>query len=170
MQEITEYKLLRNEVSTLSDKLSHIHNKHMNCKKGCSECCMEFKVLPVEYFTMLDELKNKEITLSKINEDVKCKFLYDDSCSIYSSRPIICRSHGLPLLFMGESGEAWELSTCPLNFTDFDMFDQENTYPQDTFNSRLFVLNQKFISKYKKEKFTDFDMISVNRLIEDLAK
>jgi len=160
---------IRDEISELSNKLSALHNDHMKCKKGCSECCMEFKVLPVEYFSMLEELKENKKPFFKLQQEEDCGFLSDSSCNIYPSRPIICRTHGLPLLFMNQEGDAWELSACPLNFTNFDMFDQENTYPQDTFNSRLFVINKKFIAEYKAETFGEFDMISVNRLDLDLS-
>ena len=64
---------------------------------------------------------------------------------MYESRPIICRTHGLPLLFMND--EQWELSACELNFTEFDdeEFKEENTFPQDTFNSKLFMINKRFV-------------------------
>jgi Fe-S-cluster containining protein len=170
--ELENYRELRNEVSHLSEQLSKLHQKEMACKKGCSECCMHFSILPVEYFSILQELKaNPPQQYLELDEEADdCNFLIDDLCQIYESRPFICRTHGLPLLFMSLDGDEWELSTCPLNFTDFEDFHSENTYPQDTYNSKLFLINQEFVKNYEAEKFGDFDMISINRLTMDLKK
>ena len=170
--EMGKYRELRNEVSELSDKLAKLHKEEMACKKGCSECCMHFQVLPVEYFSILQELKqNLPEQYQELNDEADdCNFLIGDLCQIYKSRPFICRTHGLPLLFMSQEGEEWELSTCPLNFTDFEDFHSENTYSQDTYNSKLFLINQQFVKNYEAEKFGDFDMISINRLVMDLKK
>lgn len=170
--ELKKYRQLRNEVSELSDKLSKLHKNEMACKKGCSECCMHFSVLPIEYFSMLEELKeNPPANYQELDEAADdCNFLHKDLCQIYASRPFICRTQGLPLLFMSLEGEEWELSTCPLNFTNFDDFHSENTFLQDTYNSKLFLINQAFVKNYEAETFGDFDMISINRLIQDLKK
>ncbi|WP_372751404.1 YkgJ family cysteine cluster protein [Labilibaculum sp.] len=170
--EVENYRELRNEASEISNKLTKLHQKEMACKKGCSECCMHFSVLPVEYFSILEELKaNPPKEYQELNEEADdCNFLVNDLCQIYESRPFICRTHGLPLLFMSSEDDNWELSTCPLNFTNFDDFHSENTYSQDTYNSKLFLINQKFVKNYEVEKFGDFDMISMNRLAMDLKK
>lgn len=172
LQEINNYIELRTEISESSEKLGTLHKDRMACKKGCSSCCMNFKVLPVEYFSMLRQLKQSPLrdfrNLDSEHDD--CNFLIDHTCQIYEARPIICRTHGLPLLFMNQEGDAWELSTCPLNFKKFNDFHTENTYPQDTYNSKLFMINREFIKNSGDGKFDDFDMLSINRLVEDLRK
>lgn len=171
-KELAKYRQLRDEVSELSEKLAKLHNDEMACKKGCSQCCMNFKILPVEYFNILEELKqNPPAEHCNLDADAEdCNFLIDDLCQIYPSRSFICRTHGLPLLFMNPEGDEWELSVCPLNFTDYEDFHSENTFPQDTYNSKLFLINQEFVKNYEAEKFGDFEMISMNRLILDLKK
>jgi len=172
LQEINKYIELRTDISELSDKLSALHKKEMACKKGCSSCCMNFQVLPVEYFSILNQLKeNPPQQLKELDVEAEdCSFLTEDVCQMYEARPIICRTHGLPLLFMNEEGDAWELSACPMNFTDFEDFHAENTFPQDTYNSKLFLINKEFIQNYKEEQFGEFDLISLNRLLVDLKK
>ncbi|RXQ95943.1 hypothetical protein EO244_06475 [Ancylomarina salipaludis] len=172
IQEINKYLQLRTEISELSDKLGALHKNEMACKKGCSSCCMNFQVLPVEYFSILKELKkNPPQQFNELDaEHDDCCFLIKDMCQVYGARPIICRTHGLPLLFMNEGGDAWELSACPLNFTEFDDFHTENTFPQDTYNSKLFLINKEFIKHYNEEQFGEFDLISINRLVQDLKK
>jgi Fe-S-cluster containining protein len=170
--QLNKYRQLRDEVSELSEKLASLHKDEMACKKGCAECCMNFQVLPVEYFSILNEIKKdtpKDFG-SQPADDENCNFLVNDLCQIYQSRPFICRTHGLPLLFMNQEGDAWELSACPLNFKKFDDFHTENTFPQDTYNSKLFLINQEFIKHYTEEQFGEFDLIPINRLVEDLKR
>lgn len=137
----------------------------MQCKKGCDLCCMNYSLLPVEYFAIKEQLKNNPFKSRNCEED-ECVFLSNHECQIYENRPIICRTHGLPLLFMND--EQWELSACELNFTKFDDedFNTENTFLQDKFNSKLFVLNQAFI-KENKLPYSDFDLIPLRKLAQE---
>ncbi|MFA8437125.1 MAG: YkgJ family cysteine cluster protein [Marinifilaceae bacterium] len=171
-RKIAQYRELRNEIDNLSEKLGKLHEDEMSCKKGCSECCMNFNILPIEYYSMLEELRMENpIQAQEQDDDAEdCAFLKNDLCSIYAARPVICRTHGLPLLFMSESGENWELSCCPLNFTDFDEFHEQNTYPQDLYNSKLFLLNKEFIHHFEEKEFGEFDLLPMSRLVKELQE
>ena len=96
-------------------------------------------------------------------------FLKNHRCTIYNSRPIICRTHGLPLLFTNNEAE-WELSACELNFQEFDLekFTSKNTFPQDKFNSKLFLLNKAFINEFDEIKYGEFDLIPIKNLVKKL--
>ncbi len=172
MKEIYEkYKVLRKEIDSKTKQLEKEHQKHMQCKAGCDFCCMDYSILPIEFYSILNELKT-ENTKPDTNlnaESDQCIFLKEHKCSIYAERPIICRTHGLPLLFMNDEGE-WELSACELNFTEFNLesFTPENTFAQDKYNSRLFMLNKEFISSYTEKKFDEFDLIPVKELFKNL--
>lgn len=156
-----KYKAIRNEIDSKYNELSSEHHDYMNCKKGCSSCCMNFSVLPIEYDFITNHIQdfdNKRIQITE-NED-SCAFLDNQNCLIYEHRPIICRTHGLPLLFMDEEGVNWQLSFCELNFEDFDLdeFSEENTYPQDVYNSKLYMLNKEYIEvigKYDSIQLVD---------------
>ncbi|MGD9929273.1 MAG: YkgJ family cysteine cluster protein [Mangrovibacterium sp.] len=160
-----KYRQLLNEVDAISDQLSQLHAEHMACKKGCDLCCMDYKVFPVEYYAIRDSLKTHPVELQP-SVDGSCIFLKDHCCHIYENRPVICRTHGLPLLFMND--DQWELSACELNFTSFDDedFSTENTFPQDRFNSKLFLINQKFIKENQLD-YSEFHLIDISRLATD---
>jgi len=170
---IKEYQNLRNEIDTAVKILENEHSSYLECKAGCDLCCMDYGILPVEFFSILEELKSEKIqkeTLTESSEsEGSCVFLQNHVCAIYKSRPFICRTHGLPLLFTNDDGE-WQLSACELNFTqfNFEKFTLDNTYPQDKYNSRLFLLNRDFIAKYKKENFEEFDLIPLKKLVKYL--
>jgi uncharacterized protein len=163
------YIRLRNKIDTLSQKLEKEHKTHMVCKKGCDLCCMDYNIFPVEFYAILDELKAKGFSPEPVeNKDENaCVFLKNHQCAIYDSRPVICRTHGIPLLFANDESE-WELSACELNFTEFDFedFTFENTFPQDKFNSKLFILNKEFINEWKDKKYEMLDLIPLKDLVK----
>lgn len=170
---IKEYRSLRNEIDSEVKIIEKEHESHMKCKAGCDLCCMDYGILPIEFFAILEEFKKNDFqkeTLTKTPKDKSsCVFLQNHVCAIYKSRPVICRTHGLPLLFTNEDGE-WQLSACELNFTqfNFEKFNTENTFPQDKYNSRLFLLNRDFIKEFEAENFEEFDLIPLKKLIEYL--
>ncbi len=161
-----KYDLLVNEIDTKVEHLSKIHSDHLQCKKGCDLCCMDYKIFPVEFYSILKKLKSTSISLRRSKKAVNsCVFLKDHACTIYEHRPIICRTHGLPLIYMNDDN-VWELSNCELNFRDFDFeqFTFDNTFPQDKFNSKLFMLNKEFISGFDEEDFNETDLIPLKNL------
>jgi Fe-S-cluster containining protein len=159
---------LDHEVSALAEQ----HARHLVCHDGCDKCCLNFKVFPVEYFAILAGLglSSSEVLPLPASPDTEeiepCVFLHDHSCSIYPHRPIICRTHGLPLLNMNESGDAWELSFCELNFlnADEDEFDEDNVLMQDTVNSKLFQINSRFLEANPHLPFSKTELVSFRRL------
>jgi Fe-S-cluster containining protein len=167
MKPFKEYLQLRNELDARCAELYALHAPHLNCEEGCDMCCMDFSIFPLEVDAIKaqagEALKNG-VTPAAEGE---CPFLVNHSCVIYPARPMICRTQGLPLLYMGE--ENWELSTCELNFTDFDFdeFTQENTFPQDRFNSRLFMLNKKYIETLPGRPYKPTDLIPLRQLFEE---
>lgn len=147
--------------------LEKSHHKHMQCKNGCDLCCIDFSIFPVEYYSILNDLKSENINphphQNENNET--CVFLKNHSCTIYDHRPIMCRTHGFPLLYANDDGD-YELSVCELNFTDFNFgdFTMKNTLPQDKFNSMLFVLNRQFVADFQPKKYNETDLIPMKQL------
>ncbi|HPS12209.1 MAG TPA: YkgJ family cysteine cluster protein, partial [Prolixibacteraceae bacterium] len=144
---IRNYLSLRDEIDTICSSLHKKHNKYTSCDNGCDECCMNFRLLPVEFYSILFSAKESNLKYLNNSEEEGCPFLIRHSCAIYPHRPIICRSHGLPILDMDQEGENWELSFCPLNFknNEDEYFTHSNCYHQDVFNSKLYMLNLEFI-------------------------
>jgi uncharacterized protein len=168
----SSYSRLRKTIDKISDALSTRHSPHMQCRKGCDLCCMDYSILPVEFHYIQKQLKkseNHKSFSSKEKDGTGCIFLKENSCTIYNNRPVICRSHGLPLLFTNDDYE-WELSTCELNFRQFDYtkFTPDNTFPQDKFNSKLFMLNKEFIAEFKEKEYGEFELIPLRKLAEQI--
>ena len=170
-KQIDAYYSLRAEIDLLSQKLTDEHQKHLTCREGCDQCCLNLNIFPVEYEAILAELTSAGIpTIATITgEDDPCTFLKDHSCSIYPSRPIICRTHGLPLLFTNDEGTDMELALCELNFTDAaDLeFTVDNTYPEDSFVSRLYMINREFIKYCKTPDYKGQQLIPLTNILKE---
>jgi Fe-S-cluster containining protein len=134
---------------------------------------MDYSILPVEFYSVLKDLKSRNFTPEKNNQDSEngCVFLVNHACTIYAERPMICRTHGLPLIFANDDGE-FELSACELNFTSFDFedFDMDNTFHQDKYNSMLFMVNREFINASEDKKFGELDLIPLKELAKHFIK
>ena len=93
------YESVLEKVASFFDGVMSEYGNEMNCQKGCAQCCVGgLEVLPVEA-----EYIKKGIGLLK-NAPVPgpspahCHFLDGNgSCQIYEFRPLVCRTHGLPL-------------------------------------------------------------------------
>jgi len=160
-----DYYQLRNEIDSECRRLEEAHRNFLVCASGCTGCCMDFNIFPVEFHSIFEELKGKKIEYNRSASEGECLFVVNGLCSIYESRPVICRTHGLPLLSMGE--EEWELTHCELNFTGAaPEFDESNTFPQDRYNSKLFLLNRKFIRSYKGHSYKELELIPLRELVD----
>jgi len=148
-EKYNDYLQLRNDIDYVCKKLWSIHKTNMICREGCDNCCMDFGLLAVEYHNIKDSLKIEDTPVNLDYSEGECPFLVNSSCSIYEHRPIICRTHGYPLLQMGEND--WDLSACELNFTKVseDYFKDENCYPQDLYNSKLYLVNINYLESEK---------------------
>lgn len=150
------------------ERLTELHGPHLNCKKGCDLCCFSFRVFPVEYYAIANEtgLKGTANTHTPIGNHERCAFLHNGACTIYASRPIICRTHGLPLLNMSQETDEWELSFCELNFTDTEdeEFSEENVFVQDCFNSMLYKANEEFLNLNPELRLNPSDLLALKEL------
>jgi Fe-S-cluster containining protein len=99
--------------------------------------------LPGDKRTRVERQAREVIEREADGDAVACPLLVDDVCSIYESRPLICRTQGLPLLIEADDGRP-EIDYCPLNFTDDgarDDLDEDHLVPLDELNLRLAMVN-----------------------------
>ncbi|MGH9752539.1 MAG: YkgJ family cysteine cluster protein, partial [Blastocatellia bacterium] len=155
---MSSYRKFIEQVDLLGAKLQARYSKHLVCRAGCSGCCHHhlsvfaveaeearaaIDALPAPIRARVEEQAGKVIKCEDRGEPVACPLLVDDRCSIYESRPLICRTQGLPLLMEAEDGEQ-EVDFCPLNFTEagaIDDLDENHLAPLDVLNLRLALLN-----------------------------
>jgi Fe-S-cluster containining protein len=105
----------------------------ITCHAGCSDCCRRFTVTGIEAEVIReglaalpaarrDELAARAATPAT---DVCPALDADGRCAIYAHRPVICRTHGLPIRFTEQrAGRSLPmLDACPKNFLGRDLAD-----------------------------------------------
>jgi len=116
----------------------------MQCAQGCASCCILESVTPLEASVIERFLQENPIPMSAPLQErpETCIFLRDNACIIYAVRPIICRTHGLPLLYP----ERGEIEVCPLNFAMFDLtsLDPSSFLDAERITANLMRLNLAF--------------------------
>ena len=109
----------RKYLELLDVRLSHMFEKQapfIKCKNGCAYCCkdgeyplseLEYVNLMMYYETLSNDLKDainsniKKLLQTNKHKFYECPFLINNSCSVYSARPLLCRSFGL-ISFMND--------------------------------------------------------------------
>ena len=168
---LKEYRAFLGEVDRECFRLEKLYSPWMNCGKGCSSCCRSLTLLPLEWHSMKEALlsdKGRDLIFSRSG----CPFLKDSLCILYPFRPLICRTHGLPLFYLNDDGSAWELSWCDRNFPDLeedqmeDIFQTENILNMEEWNSRLFRLNEDFLRTPEGSGYPRSERLSMDELPE----
>ena len=139
---------LRERVKAHNDRVLSAHPAQFACKKGCSGCCSsEREVNDLEYaalargFSQLTDAEKERLEQSEHSEN--CPLLVEDACALYTERPLICRSHGNPIVMENR------LDVCPLNFEGVDLKTLPDTdlLSVDTLTAILTVSNMLFCSE-----------------------
>jgi hypothetical protein len=118
MTAFAEYQAL---VAKVDDFVAAAHDRQpeaYRCRAGCSGCCqVRLTLLPVEAaWLAAGSGELAEPTRLRIAGQARdagraaCPYLVDDCCAMYTRRPLICRTQGLPL-----RREAL-IDACELNF------------------------------------------------------
>jgi Fe-S-cluster containining protein len=109
------------------------HGDDMQCRTGCSDCCrVQLTITAVEAAAIRDEVAGWPAPRRRALTDAadaaddaddaaatagdRCAALDDGGrCRIYAARPIVCRSHGVPIRM--RRGSLPVVESCARNFT-----------------------------------------------------
>lgn len=106
---LARYRELGNYCDALAQRVQERFGTAWQCRAGCSGCCQLTTVCGLEAVVLLKA--GLESRLSALDE--QCCLLQEDRCLVYDNRPLICRTHGLPLV--SSSLTEGEVDCCPLN-------------------------------------------------------
>jgi len=147
-----QYQNLIFKVDSVCRKLEELYSEHLVCKPGCSQCCeVERTVFSVEAYIVEQQLltlstqKIKRLKKLHKNNDEVCPMLLRNRCVIYPDRPIICRTHGLPILY--REAERAFVDHCRLNFTKLSAghkFNKNVILDMNPYNVELVQIDKNF--------------------------
>ena len=146
--------------------LEEIHRSDIKCKPECAKCCkVPRTVLPIEASALLRNSKLEKGIKKKVIAQAKkrsnCPFLVDELCTIYAYRPLICRTHGLPLLYFFSENSEYKVSHCELNFLKHDgEFTRTSLLNMETINEKLRLINAELKFSEERVSFSDLEFLS----------
>jgi len=155
------YLELVGKVDSFSNSVMRSMSGDIACRPGCDECCMKsFTVFRVEAanlyagFLLLEPAARRVILQRCGSSDphlTSCVLLDSGRCMLYAHRPIICRTHGLPLkserLYINGSPRT---ALCHKNFTEpgsLSRLPKELVLDLDTLNTMLSAVNMLFMKE-----------------------
>jgi Fe-S-cluster containining protein len=118
---LDNYYQMVSRVDALCREIQGVLARQITCREGCSSCCTSITLFPVEAAALhagleaLPDAQQESIRrqVSTHAGEERCPLLEDDRCLLYAARPIICRTHGLPIIYT--EGNERKADCCPLN-------------------------------------------------------
>jgi len=120
------YRELCAKVDTFFARVKARHGTDIHCAPGCDGCCRtRLSVTAVEAEEIREaiaalpaEVRRRAAARGRLDAPGRCAALEEDGrCAIYAARPLVCRSHGLPVRMVSARGLP-VVDACVLNFTE----------------------------------------------------
>lgn len=148
------YREFLAKVDHLCRRIEREFGAHLACRAGCDGCCRHLSLFRVEGVALaaaLHELPAGEAARIRgrargASPDGPCPLLEDGLCLLYRARPIICRTHGLPLLTVANGQQAVDF--CPLNFQGLGSLPGSAVIGLDRLNTTLAAINALFVAQF----------------------
>jgi hypothetical protein len=154
---LDNYKALLTKVDGLVAAITNRFGDHITCHRGCDSCCRHLSLSVVEGAALATALKS--LTAGRVRSlrqraqaalpDGPCPLLENGACILYADRPIICRTHGLPILIVEEGRP--RLDYCPRNFNSADALSGDAVIDLEKLNTILAAVNELFIAQFPGE-------------------
>lgn len=173
----SHYAALQAKVDAFVARVEASHRADMQCASGCATCCLtELSLLSIEAalvtaaiadLTPLERDSLAERAARKVDPTApRCAALDDDDrCSIYAARPLLCRSHGVPIRVKDPRGLPM-IDACFKNFVSDgpEAVPATDVLDQATLSTVLLALDA---AHAQDGEATAGDRISLRRVIAD---
>ncbi len=154
MAALDNYHSLLAKVDDLCRTIQQSLGAAITCHAGCSSCCLPISVFPVEAAAMIeaagrlaaDDLRRLKEHLAAWSGGEVCPLLSNGRCLLYEARPIICRTHGLPVLFT--EGDERRTDVCPLNCRGMEQLPGEVVLDLERLNTLLVSVNVLYLREF----------------------
>lgn len=150
---LDNYRQVITRIDDLCRDIKAALHEQISCSEGCSSCCTSFTLFPVEAASLkaaLDALPDLEADairshVRRYAAGERCPLLSHDRCLLYVARPIICRTHGLPILYTDSTER--RIDCCPRNLEGCESLSGSAVIDVDRLNVLLAAVNALFRSQ-----------------------
>ncbi|QWV98826.1 YkgJ family cysteine cluster protein [Geomonas nitrogeniifigens] len=154
MTGLENYLALLSRVDEICRRTSETFSAHITCRAGCDACCRHLSIFAVEAAALRKALRElpaeqAELVRAKARETREgspCPLLHDGLCLLYQARPIICRTHGLPLLLLREGERSVDF--CPENFQGLPSIPGSAVMDLERLNMMLATVNALYLQSF----------------------
>ena len=154
MPGLDNYRALLLRVDEICSQTRARFGDQISCRPGCDACCRHLSIFAVEAAALnraLCQLPGQDADFIRraaaaSSPDAACPLLQGGLCLLYQARPIICRTHGLPLLVNrdGTSG----IDFCPENFQGAASIPGSAVIDLERLNATLATINALFLASF----------------------
>lgn len=153
MNFLSNYYNLVKKIDLFCREIENRYTGSIVCQKGCSGCCRHITLFPVEALALNMALESLSLTTRKkiqhraeiADPEGECPLLENGGCLMYLHRPVICRTHGLPIQIKTRRGV--RLDHCPLNFTTGEIPEKAFTLDLELVNTLLSTVNDLLLNE-----------------------
>jgi uncharacterized protein len=156
LKALRKYHKLGDQVENVCRRIQEGYAEQIACQKGCAgNCCrIHLSVFPAEAISLAIALK--ELSQERVNHIRQkarhtnsfgpCPLLEDGACLMYTSRFIICRTHGLPM--RTEYRGHRFTGSCPKNFRKLDPIPDDAVIDLNRLNNDLAAINRWAVNEF----------------------
>lgn len=166
MKALQNYWNFVDKIDILCRNIEKKYFEQIACRKGCDICCRHISLFRVEAVNLslaLRRLPEEESSFIRekaraSSPDGPCPLLENGACLLYQARPIICRTHGLPILT--REFDRPSVDFCPGNFRGVESLPGNAIIDLDLLNTSLAAINALFVAGFfngnppEKERLT----------------
>lgn len=154
---LDNYRQLTTRIDALCKGIESALGEQITCSEGCSSCCTAITIFPVEAAALreaVDSLDEQTAEFIRKHVDQKasgerCPLLSHNRCLLYAERPIICRTHGLPVIYT--ENNTTKSDCCPHNMIEIESIDGSMAVDLDKLNTLLVAVNSLYLSQTEAE-------------------
>lgn len=155
---LSRYRALVEKADAFFERALARHPSEIRCGAGCDACCRtQLSVTPVEaawleaHLATLDPVTRARLAARAAEPDpLRCAALEADGrCAVYEGRPLVCRTHGLPVKLRTPRGLA-VIQSCHLNFAERgpEAADPACVLDQETLSTLLAAVNAEWVAAH----------------------
>ncbi len=152
MDILRNYNALLQRVDELCRTIEQACREDLACGPGCDACCRHLTLFRVEGLALAraaarlpaDRREALRTRARNASADGPCPLLEGGLCALYDARPLICRTHGLPLLL---SREEKRVDFCPENFRGKSVIPSGALIDLERLNTALAAVEGVFLAE-----------------------